>query len=442
MLLVLLLGSSLFFWSCTSSKAPKKSNVLLIILDTLRADHLSGYGYIRDTSPNLDAFAREAIRFDRAISVAPWTPPSVATLFTGLYPSSHGMMPPDARQLARKEAKRLDPKLDTLAEVFGRAGFQTGGISPNPWITSEFGYDQGYDNFYYHHRKPADFITREGKEMIENLLASGKPFFASLHYLDPHDPYSPPEGYAEMFAGLPLPGEYNPEMTNHIQRYDGEIRFLDEHLGELFRFLKEKGIFDDLGIVIVADHGEQFLEHGDHRHGYQLYDEEVRVPLYVKPPGGKGAGTVFSKTVSTVDVFPTLLDMAGVAGEKGGAGIVLTQPERLEARLGVLSEINRKYHQRAVSGADGLRMIAGTFERGLLRPEDYLNSKKILFDAVNDTLGRSPLLDSTLRKRYDSMLSDLLLFVTQENRLEGEGENDVEIDSETLEQLKSLGYLE
>ena len=427
-----------------------KSPIILIILDTLRADHLGYSGYERDTSPVLDIFAKEHSVFPNAVASAPWTPPSVATMFTGLYPTSHTMMPPSQRELAKKQAAKLPSKAITIAEILKKEGYATAAISPNPWITPRFGFDQGFDHFFKHLRKDATFITREAKEMIELLVKTDNPFFSVIHYLDPHDPYTPPKPYSEMFTGTPPRDfQYTEEMTKNINQYDGEIRFLDTELGNLFAWLKEKKLYDNSTIIIVGDHGEQFLEHGGFTHGLQLYNEEINIPLLVKTAGNTLKGT-FEQTVSVADVFPTILEAAGIAQKEALPaiawipGVSLSDTEAINRRRGVFSEIDRKYQQRAFTSTEGRRLIAGSNILGREVTGEYGKQPVTCFDSNNDQLAQVNLLENSEEKIWCEELGELLdesVKLAMLNGHSGSAEI-VEVDNETLEQLKSLGYVQ
>lgn len=412
---------------------PRHRNVVLIMLDTLRADHLGIYGYERDTSPVLDAFARENIQYTYAITSAPWTPPSVASMFTGKYPASHGMMPPNGRQLAMKSSAVLDGDNLTLAEMLSAQGYQTIGISPNPWIKKDFGYDQGFDKFIFRERARADAITRlAGRQLDE--LSPDKPFFMYVHYLDPHDPYTPPAPFDTMFSGPLQRREYSPEMLDIIRRYDGEIRFMDSELGNLFQHLKQRGLWDNTVIAIISDHGEQFKERGELGHGFRLFNEEIHVALLLKAPGEKPR--VINEVVSPVDIFPTLLKLSNSdAPHPRSEGVVLTDETRLAKRAGVLSEIRRVHNFKSFTRRDRKRLILNYGDPSVGDEAAPVSSE--IFDAVADPLELSPLQDEQLTKEM-KLDFDALFSEATEHTIEAA---DSSLSDETLEQLRSLGYL-
>jgi arylsulfatase len=437
--------------SCSRSEFKvKKPNILFLLLDTLRADHLSGYGYERETSPVLDAFAKENLKFDFALTAAPWTPASVASMFTGLYPSSHGMMPPNDRDIAKKGYSRLASSHITLAEILQGNGYKTLAVSPNPWVTKEFGYDQGFDEYYYLHRKIAEEITESGRELVDSWLKTDQknPFFMYLHFLDPHDPYSPPGEYAKRFSG-PLsksPFSYDDKMLQNIGLYDGEIKYLDTEIGKFFDYLKAKGLYEDLFIVIVADHGEQFMEHGNLRHGYKLYNEEIHVPLILKTGREKDKGRVISETVATIDILPTIIQRLGLEPHEKLPGISVLNEEDLKTRKGVLSEIRRIYSMKSLTDPSGNRLILQQkYNQKHYEQEDslqgWLTSESIgVFETKKDIVCSAPLKNPALEARLKGSFDEILASAIGNTVKPDEGGN--EIKNETLDQLKSLGYLQ
>ena len=415
---------------------PVRQNVLVLLLDTLRADHLGYDGYERATSPNLDAFSKECLRFPRAFTATPWTPPAVATIFTGLYTTSHGMLPADQEPQEGALSKRLDESALTLAEILKGAGYRTAAVSSNPWITPEFGYGQGFDSFDLRIAAPADQVTDAGLARIDELQAGDAPFLLYLHYLDPHGPYEPPEGHRH-FEGQPGTGTYGKWMQKCLDRYDGEIHYLDQSLGRLFAELRAKGLWDDLAIVLIGDHGEQFGERGHEGHGWQLYNEELRVPLLVKRAGA-AAGRSVERVVSNVDVLPTVLDFAGAPPPPAVHGITLLDEPALAARPGVFAEIDRFLCLRAFVDAKGRKLILGSETIG--EAFDHANpASRIvgLFDATGR--GEPRLDDPGLQSALEGRLREMLDLVAA-SKISPTSEG-VRPSDETIQRLQSLGYV-
>jgi arylsulfatase A-like enzyme len=449
--LISILFIAVFALGC-SEKHPSRPNIIVLLLDTLRADHLTSQGYERNTTPVLDTFGRENIQFEYALTAAPWTPASVASILTGLYPISHGMMPPNGREVAEAQTVKLNPTLTTLAEVFEERGYMTAGVSSNPWVSKEFGYEQGFRRFEYRSRVRAEEINKVAFEILDEINVPGAtddkpaaPFFLYLHYLDPHDPYDPPEGFRDLFPEPLKKYRYQGKMRQYVDRYDGEIRYLDSQVGKLFEYLKEKKLYENTVIVIVSDHGEQFMEHGNWTHGFKLHHEETHVVLMLKTARRKEPARRVTETVSTIDIFPTLLDITGTKIPAEYLGRSLLSEEALQARVGVLSEIRRKFDQKSFTDRDGKRIILGIdFDPKVIDSEVLLKSwdaPRVLavYDRNKDYFEREKLQDPSLEKRlhaeFDSLLSEA------KQRRVGTHVEEQGVSQETLEQLKSLGYM-
>jgi len=309
--------------------APTGWNLLYIVIDTLRADHLGPYGYEPPTSPTLDQFAKRSLVFERAYSAAPWTKPSVASMFTSLYPPQH-------RVLSEGTDNQLALSLTTFPEVLQEHGYRTLAISENPHVQPQTGFDQGFDRFervrgYKTFKGHAD----TGAEKAIRWLGepSQDPFFLYLHFLDPHGPYTPLDEFAgDFLAGLPeesgrrltkgkvggmIDGEElvtqlsEGELTYLEALYDAEIREVDAALATLFAFLSDAGHWENTIVLLTSDHGEEFLDHGSIRHGYRLYEESVHVPLMLALPG-RPAGRIERVAAQHVDLAPTLLTALGL----------------------------------------------------------------------------------------------------------------------------------
>jgi arylsulfatase A-like enzyme/Flp pilus assembly protein TadD len=291
---------------CAAAQTPAKPalNVVLITIDTLRADHVGCYGYKQIKTPNIDGLAADGARFDRAFAVVPVTLPSHSSMLTGTYPMLSGMHD--------FSGNKLSPLQPTLASVLKQAGYQTGAVIGAAVLDSRFGLNQGFD-FYYDHfdfsrldEANLDEMERPGNVVADVALDwlaknSQKKFFLWMHLYDPHFPYHPPEPYSREYAAQP---------------YDGEIAFADEQVGRLLRFLKEKGIYRNTVIVLCGDHGESLGEHGEKTHGFFIYNATMHVPLIIRLPGNRlpataAAGTV-ADPVSLVDLMPTVLGAVGL----------------------------------------------------------------------------------------------------------------------------------
>jgi len=297
--LILILTALTAFYAAAQTPAKPAPNVVLITVDTLRADHIGCYGYKQIKTPNIDGLAGDGARFDRAFAVVPVTLPSHSSMLTGTYPMLSGMHD--------FSGNKLSPLQPTLASVLKQAGYQTGAVIGAAVLDSRFGLNRGFD-FYYDHfdfsrldEANLDEMERPGNVVADVALDwlaknSQKKFFLWMHLYDPHFPYHPPEPYSREYAAQP---------------YDGEIAFADEQVGRLLRFLKEKGIYRNTMIVLCGDHGESLGEHGEKTHGFFIYNATMHVPLIIRLPENATARVV-ADPVSLVDLMPTILGAVGL----------------------------------------------------------------------------------------------------------------------------------
>lgn len=299
-------------------------NVILIGVDTLRADRLSCYGYSKKTSPNFDALSADGVRFDQVASNAAWTSPSFTSILTGIVPSRHGVWSPG-------HVMRLQDRFDTLAELFRNHGWATHAIAFKAPLYKG-GLEQGFDVSFN-----GPFYAVGGEENLEEAMQwleanADRRNFLFLHFDDPHQPFTQPSPFDTAFGadpadhGIRLPYHFRKAKPNDDEMrglvsdlYDGAIAFVDDRIGAFLDALKSRGLYDDAVIVLVADHGEAFWEHGLFGHGEgHLHDEVIRVPLIVKPGRGDFArGTVVDTQVRGFDVMPTLLELVGIPVPEG-----------------------------------------------------------------------------------------------------------------------------
>jgi arylsulfatase A-like enzyme len=449
--------------SCGQRPAREQTrpDIILVSIDSLRSDHLGCYGYARDTSPTIDGLAAQGARFVAAMSTTSWTLPAHAALFTGLFDATHG---------ATYDGIRLSDEHMTLAEVLRQAGYHTAGFFGGPYLHSAFGLAQGFTHYQSCMTRIADDLPDDevrgsardashadvtGPRLLEEVrgwlgtLGSG-PFFLFVHMWDVHFDYIPPPGYAERFdpdyAGsanftdLPRNPEVHAGMPQRerehlVALYDGEIRFTDEVLGKLLAELDRHGRFADALVVVTADHGEEFFEHGNKGHRGTLYDEVVRIPLVIRWPGHIGPGLVIEEPVQIVDLMPTLLALAGVelpVAVQGRDLSPLLEGGEISPAPALL-DLQRGRHNRL----QGLR----TRENKLLVSSP---GGTVLFDLVRDPRELHP-----RREPHDALEAARLEL---EGRLaaarafrDGLGERGgipTPIGREMRERLRSLGYLE
>jgi arylsulfatase A-like enzyme len=325
-------------------------NVLLIVLDAVRKDHLSCYGHDRETTPNLDRLASEGTRYEQAIAAAPWTPPSHASMFTGQYPSGHGVF---------SGSPRLATDVPTVAELLSGAGYATFGFSNSHHTSAKHDFDRGFD--YYHdilelprfmdrmYEPSLDFATYalrwllfddddsyyQLRKLKQKIRGEDDPFFGFINLNTAHSPYDPPERYTGFVDEFDRWDEVDEENVRSLVRnggyefmldrrsatdaewelvkrkYDSEIRYMDALLGKFFDFLGEEGYYDETLILVTTDHGEHFGEHGLAYHQFSLFEELVNVPLVVKRPEQHSGGAT-DELRSLVDIAPTIATAAGV----------------------------------------------------------------------------------------------------------------------------------
>ncbi len=328
--------------SAALEKEPSKSvpaprpNVLLIVMDAVRPDHLSCYGYPKATSPNLDRLAREGTLYETCITAGSWTLPSLASLFTGLYQRDHEV---SSRNL------RLSGSFFTLAEILKSAGYATVGFSANAWVGDFSGLNQGFDEFTDVWRGLDDARGDDGAEVcnqwifdwLETSYNDSRPFFMFVLFFEPHFPYRPPPAYREKFLPenadrdlltrlrnwehprevgyiLKVPGmEITPnELLLLESQYNGEIAYMDQRIGELLEELERRKILDNTITILTSDHGEHLGEHGLLDHKMSLYEEVIRVPLIIRYPERVPAGQRIRSQVQNLNLLPTILKLCGV----------------------------------------------------------------------------------------------------------------------------------
>lgn len=354
---VLLLALVLSAAACRDEPPPRTPNVILLVMDTTRADRLSLLGYDRDTSPALVALGREATVFTDAWSPAGWTAPAHASLFTGLRPDHHGLL--------RNTRSWLLPEFTTLAEIFRAGGYRTGCFTNNNSIAAPFGLTQGFEDvvpLYEDESRPYPWARETHRRALEwatRQHAAGERFFLFVNDMEPHFPYTPPADLAERFVrpgtpeeirawGRALPervlAEHNlgirplaPGQIAHLSDlYDAEVRALDDAIGAFVEGLKAKGLLDDTVLVVTADHGECLGEHDLLDHVFSLHRVVCHVPLIVRFPVRFPPGERVDRTVRLEDVAPTLLELCALAPDSPLDGRSLLDGAGPEVSFGFL----------------------------------------------------------------------------------------------------------
>jgi arylsulfatase A-like enzyme/uncharacterized membrane protein YbhN (UPF0104 family) len=441
-----------------------KPNLILVMVDTLRADHLSCYGDSAAVeTPNLCRIASDGGSLFDGFAHASWTKPSTATLVTSLLPSSHGAMSKPAA---------LSDELTLLAEVVKDHGYATGGIVTNTNLAESFGFDQGYDE--YHYLAP-DYLFGAGESSSKLILyqiarrvyfrvkpglrvgdfyqsaetvndvafdflerRKDGPFFLFLHYMDPHDPY-----FEHPWNGRGIDRATNqhpdPSLAEEMHRlYRGEIEYLDEHFGKLIAKLEELGVYDDTVIALVSDHGEEFHEHGGWWHGMTLYEEQIRVPLLVKWQKGRqnAPADARSHVVGLLDVAPTLIARAGASAppEMQGVDLALPHARRPEPNRMVFAEEDHEGNVLRAVRTETWKYIEANEgnPRGLPTAElfDIVQDR----DETNNVLASQSQLVAEMRRHADAQ--------EQKARSNATAGGEAKLSDAEREALCQLGYME
>jgi len=437
----------------------KKPNVILVMIDTLRADHLSQYGFHLETSPGLDEFAAQATRFENCHSPAPWTRPAVTTILTGMHPLHHSVT----------RATALDDGATTMAEALGHAGLETVGISLNPNVSNDFGLGQGFDIFieeFGDHTTAYADITQMIHLAQMWFWAKGErrgPFFMFLLPMNVHGPYKVPKGksrkvllgrppvvgfkyYSKLMKDIMKRGkaaERRPEVTPVMiqslrEKYATAVRYTTDNIAEFFDFLKKEGHYDESLIIVTADHGEELYDHEGFSHGYTLYDELLHVPLFIKEPH-QTKGRVVKEHVALSDIFPTLLDLLDLeipANLDGRSLVPLLRGEKLglDARpeIATVAWEKRCVAQGIMSWPWKLIRIQQNYE-GLTDTDKLFNLEKDPGE-LDDLAPRNA---AMIEKLAGSMGEVISGFEHDEHFAETR-----KLDPEMEERLKALGYLQ
>ena len=288
-------------------------NLILISIDCLRADHIGAYGYARDTTPSINMFAEHSVLFEQAIATSSTTLPTHMSMFTGLTPSEHGA----------SNLTKLSAQAPYLPEILANSDFQVDGIVSGAYLAQNFGFERGFHSYLSLHQPRAARTVDAALSVLDR--PTSQPRFLFVHFIDPHWPYQPPEGFQERFGPIQsdvpkmlnkvlkqIPPEGKHEITQAVDLYDAEIAYADQELGRFFVELKKRGLYDTSFILLTADHGEAFYEHKNWQHGWTLYDEIVHIPMILKWPKSKQQGRV-ATLVSQTDVFATLLGQTPVS---------------------------------------------------------------------------------------------------------------------------------
>jgi arylsulfatase A-like enzyme/lipoprotein NlpI len=404
-----------------AGSAAPPSNVVIITIDTLRADHLGCYGYKQVRTPNIDSLAADGIRFERAYTPVPITLPAHTVIFTGTYPTLSGMHD--------FSANRLGPQQPTLAAILKEKGYATGAVVASGVLDSRFGLNRGFD-FYYDHfdfnrlqeanldemERPGNLVADQALDWLSKHYT--KRFFLWMHLYDPHYPYRPPAPYSEEYKSHP---------------YDGEIAFADEQVGRVLRFLRAKNLYRNTIIVLGGDHGEGLGEHGEQTHGFFIYNSTLHVPLIFRLPGSSAPKHLWS-LVSLADIMPTVLQAltlsvpAKVQG-KSLLSLLSGKKEKEEQSRSLYSETFLPRLHFNWSELRGIEMEKYHFIEAP-KPELYDVSKDP--KELDNLYAQKNAVATELRGKLEAMIRE---YTPGEELAEKTG-----LDPALMERLQSLGY--
>ncbi len=457
-----------------------RPNVIVVLIDTLRADHLGSYGFQGSVTPHLDRFAKESVQFNRCFSSAPWTKPAVATLFTGLDPLVHRVLthkghlgdPKDYAKRAKVQTDRLRVDFLTVAEVLLDAGYATAAVVSNAWLGRDQGFAQGfesYDDRWRGNQIDATKVLTRARHWLERRPRD-RPFFLYLHFMDVHAPYDANEADVDAVRSSPGLGpertlkqsELAPGMLEYPKmpeaawartpafyelrewraRYAGGLHALDRKLGGFLDELRSEGILDQSLVVITADHGEELFDHLDWGHGKNLYDHQLHVPLLVRNPKALGGGRHVDALVALADVMPTLAAVGKAPIPTGILGRDLSP--LLRAEDGASPPTDDAAAGHAAVFATGVKWrpeehSLRTRERKLI--VDFAAQRAQLFDVNADPLEKEDR-SATASEELGTWRGRLEQHVREMARQAPPVPTPAELTIETIERLRALGYLD
>ena len=462
---------------CQQEQNFKVPHLLLISIDSLRADHLACYGYSRVTSPHLEQLAKEGVLFEDVMAETSWTLPTHATMMTGLTSNVHQVF---------FDGASIPDEYPTLADTLAAAGYANYGVWSGPYLHPLFGFGQGFAEDHYvgvlgetafdregfSFQDPEDFqarnqtnrlahrkvtspeVTAQGLAFLEEHLqhTPDQPFFLFLHYFDVHYDYVPPKEYWRRFdADYDGPSNgrnflKDPQMNADLSererqhllaRYDGEILWTDEHIGRVLEFLETSGLKDDTVIAVISDHGDEFWEHGNKGHRNTLYQEVLHVPWMIRYPNTIEPGTRISEPAHHMDVMPTLLGLLNVAAPSTVMGQDWSHQTWGEESLSA-----RPLVARLIETDGQLSALRWNDRKLLVYQADGDTQQSELYDLNLDWQERQPLDDSEL-PQIERMLDH---FQAQEadlrQALPAVTERKMELPDALYEELRALGYVE
>ena len=450
-----------------------RPDIILVVMDTLRADVIGAFGGRGGLTPHIDALAERSWVYTNHHTVSPWTYPAFASLLSGRYPSVHGGGFARAGGSGKEQGERalgfqlMDPALPTLATYLKAAGYDTAFIGSNVYLMPQMGLSRGFDHYDVRMKSttaysvladaliPLGFRPFEASDPTMNAAAMSdafirwldeheeRPVFLVAHYMDAHWPYRPPPPY-RTGAG-PLPSRFEPPLSRLRSLYEGEVRYLDAEFGRFLEAMRRSGRLDHAIVILTADHGEAFAEHGDWiekearprrfdpdasrsiGHGHTLYEELLHVPLIISAPGREPR--IISTPTSVVDIVPTLLDYAGIVPEGMGPGRILHHP----------LETVPIYGEGILYGEDKRCVLSGPYKL-IEKPTYPPDARFELYDLTKDPAERENLAEQ-MRLIRDRLAADLDRHARAFGRSE-HADPGAKMDASTIEALRALGYVE
>lgn len=444
-------------------------NIVFVVLDALRADRVGVYGHEGGLSPELDAIAAKGVVVERAVAQAPWTQPSVASMFTSLYPGVHGVVDyATAYNSFSEDAVKVrvfDGSLVTLPEMLQSAGYETAAFVANPFLLADFGFAQGFDHFdasFAMTTTPGDLVNEAALEWLDEREPD-RPFFLFMFYMDVHGPYDArPEflepmlreveadsekqllsrsGQARLGYLARLPSEYSDRGRHErlgvyreywVARYEAGVREVDHHLGALRAALQERGAWEDALVVVTADHGEALFEHGHWDHGTSLHHQELHVPLVMKWAGVIPGGARLGGNFQLIDLMPTLMEQLSIESPEQFQGV-----SRSDEITAGRAQTGGSAYSESVKGSQGKRAL---YSDGLKLIVDPAVGGAQLYDLAADPMEQYDLSDRlvAVTRRMERMLEDQAEINQRLGREAEPGE--VSLSEEQLQRLEALGY--
>jgi len=463
-----------------------KPNIILIVIDALRADHLSCYGYHKLTCPSLDKFSEECILFKSAFSASPSTVGSIPSILTGLYPSFHGTGV-DGNLFI------LSDEIPTLPETLKKEGYTTIGFNTNPYMAGNHGYNRGYISYFdlfpsekkiglferawryakkkiliyrYHSYFKGIICSKDVNKQIQKCLKNlgKKPFFMWVHYMDVHAPYLPREPYFSYYSS-DKPKDQITSFKEHLNKiyaklykdpnsitleerqliincYDSEIRYFDHNFKNLLHQLRKYGFLNNTVIILTSDHGEEFWEHGKWGHYMRMYNVNVHVPLLIRHPQLSIKRKIISKQVRTIDIFPTVLDILNIKPRDHLPGISLMPFINDEYNVPEVAVFSEGGGVRGISVNKYIDRLYSLRTSQWNYIKNTTHNIKVLYQLEKDPkeLNNIAKKKSMMKiiKEFDFQLNNLLKSATKyKNRV-----SSVEIDEKLIQRLRALGYME